>query len=124
MGDSRELRRSADVLELLEDTFAKAYTARADGKISYDQARAYMNDETWFNAKSAVKAGLADAITEPLEMAAKFDLDRYKFKNIPAKVKEKAALPKEAAWRARLASMDMAVTRIQTAAANRQGKNP
>lgn len=123
LGNGNDLRRAADDLDLLTDMFAKTYTARAKGKTDYDAILTYMDDETWFNAETAVEVGLADVITEPLEMAAKFDLGRFKYKNIPAKAKEVSALPKEAAWRARIASMHMTVTRMQNAAANRQGKH-
>lgn len=123
MGNANELRHTADDLDLLTEMFAKTYAARAKGKTDYDAMLAYMDEETWFNAETALEVGLADTITESLEMAAKFDLERFKYKNIPAKAKEVSALPKEAAWRARIASMHMAVTRFQqTAAANRQGK--
>lgn len=110
-GDGEALRKAADDIDLLKDMYAKTYTSRTNGKTKYDSMIAYMREETWFDSKSAVAAGLADAITEPLKIAARFDLERYKYKNIPAQVREKAALPKEAARRARLASMNMAVMR-------------
>lgn len=120
-GDSKALRRTAEDLDLLVDMFARTYTSRARGKTDYEAMLAYMDNETWFSAEDAVSAGLADIITEPLEMAAKFDLDRFKYKNIPAKARDRASIPKATALRARIASMTMDVLRMQqTAAANRQ----
>jgi hypothetical protein len=40
-----------------------------------------MSDETWLTAAEAVEAGLADEVEEPIQMAACFDLSRYK--NVP-----------------------------------------
>lgn len=66
LGNSRDLRAMADLLDELSDTIADIYAARAGG--SRASWRAAMQDEsggpdgTWYDAEGAVKAGLADSV--------------------------------------------------------------
>lgn len=80
MGDSDELRKNAELLDKLRDSMLALYVKRttSDEKAISDM----LNAETWLNAEEAKETGFADNITETLEMAAKFDLSR--FKNTPA----------------------------------------
>jgi ATP-dependent Clp protease protease subunit len=122
IGDANELRKSAELLEQLTDSYAKNYTARAGNKSSYEQFRTWMDDETWFDANAAVAAGLADKINAQLKTAAKFDLARCKYKNIPAQIKQQYSMPSDLARRIRLAEMDVEVAKIKNAIADRQSK--
>lgn len=119
-GDAAAFRKAAGELDLLSEVYAKTYAGRTGRKSSYEEIVRLMDSETWMNADMALSLGFADSITEPLDIAAKFDFSRYKYKNVPEATKEQSVLPPELARRARLASMDMTVTRIQTAPANRQ----
>ncbi len=59
-GNAAELRKQAEVLDKVAGEMAGIYAKRT-GK-SEDQARAWMDAETWFTGKEAVEAGLADEL--------------------------------------------------------------
>jgi hypothetical protein len=66
MGNARDMRSMADLLDALSDTIADIYAERSKG--TRDQWRAAMQaaeggpDGTWYDAKAAVKAKLADEV--------------------------------------------------------------
>lgn len=61
IGDHRELRAQADILEGLTNTLAKGY-AQATGK-TLDEIRQLMNDETFYFGDEISEAGFVDSIT-------------------------------------------------------------
>ena len=71
MGNSTELRKTADVLDKYEDRISAAYKKRMG--IDDDAMKALLADETWYNATEAVAAGLANATgnyaVEPVAVA-------------------------------------------------------
>lgn len=88
LGTAEDMRRTADLLDTVRGTLVDTYVRRTGndaGKVS-----AWMDEETWFTASAARDAGLVDAITEPLQLAASGDLSR--FKNVPATIKAKQAV--------------------------------
>jgi len=103
-GDSAEMRKVADQLDLVRDSLAGTYAAKTKDKSTLEQISDWMNAETWFNADESLKAGFVDQITDPIEIAAKYDLSRYRYKNTPV-VAEKIALPQDKAMRAMVARM-------------------
>lgn len=107
-GDSSEMRKVADQLDLVRDSLAGTYTMKSKGISSFEQISEWMNAETWFNSEEALKAGFVDEITDPIEIAAKYDLSRYHYKNMP-KIAEKISLPQDKAMRAMVARMTMKV---------------
>ena len=59
-GDSRDLRKTAEVLDMVKETIINAYeskTKRSRGDIS-----SMMDKETWMSADVAVKEGFADSV--------------------------------------------------------------
>ena len=40
-----------------------------------------MDEETWFNSSEAVEAGFVNFVEEPIKIAAKFDINKYDYKN-------------------------------------------
>lgn len=72
MGDANEMRKTADILDRFKSTAVAAYEKKT-GRSREDIAT-LMDEETWFTAEEAVAAGFADYVTEPLEVAASFDL--------------------------------------------------
>jgi len=92
LGDSAEMAKMAEVLDIISSNIADAYAAKAGGDA--DTWRAAMREETWYKAADAVKAGLADealpanggterAEDEPAEMHACFDLAAYGYNGPP-----------------------------------------
>ena len=68
MGESKDLRKEADLLDKLKSTLVNAYTR----KTGMDQAQVaeMMDAETWLDAVEAVALGFADAIEEGVAAAA------------------------------------------------------
>jgi ATP-dependent protease ClpP protease subunit len=60
IGNAAEMRREADLLDMVSENIASIYAQRAGGQVS--GWRAAMQQETWYTAEQAVSAGLADAI--------------------------------------------------------------
>ena len=107
-GDAVEMRKIADQLDLVRDSLAGTYATKTKEQSSLEQISEWMNAETWFNSEEALKAGFVDQITDPIEIAAKYDLSRYHYKNTPV-VAEKIALPQDKAVRAMVARMTMKI---------------
>lgn len=80
IGNADDMRDIADALDKIKSGMVTAYAARA--KIPTDGIAAMMSDETWLTAEEALDAGFASAIGDDVQIAAKFDLT--KFKNAPA----------------------------------------
>lgn len=75
IGDSNELRKTADVLDKIRDTMVTTYI-KASGS-DEEQIKQWIADETWFTAEEAKAAGFVDEITEEVEAAAGYDLSVY-----------------------------------------------
>ncbi|MDM4723402.1 ATP-dependent Clp protease proteolytic subunit [Micromonospora sp. WMMA1363] len=71
IGDARDLRDTADVLESLDGSIAEIYQSRAGGPA--DAWLDAMDRTTWYTAAEAVAAGLADAV---ISNKTKSDPDR------------------------------------------------
>ena len=76
IGNANEMREMAAVLDKIGDSLAGIYADRA--KSTKEQARAWMDAESWFSAQDAKAAGLADEIVSGTASAsAAFDLSGY-----------------------------------------------
>ncbi len=67
IGDAKDMREMADLLDELSDTIAGIYADRAGGSVA--SWREAMRAETWYSAHEAVKAGLADAVANDRQAA-------------------------------------------------------
>lgn len=104
MGNADQLRHTASVLDKFDDVLLAGYTAR--GKKSRDEFAEAMKAETWFSAAEAVEWGLADAIGQPLKVAACVAPGRYR--NAP-----EAVLNPHAAEQARQRRMEALKNRLR-----------
>lgn len=75
VGGVEDLLQASDALNKMRDVIASAYEQRT-GK-TQDAVLALMAAETWYTAQEAVDNGFADAITDPVSVAARFSLSRY-----------------------------------------------
>lgn len=92
-GESKDMQRTAKLLDSIRDGMAKAYAERSG--LEEAEVTAMMDAETWLDADEAIRLGFADEKGEENRLAAKFDLES-KFKDIPANVAKtlgKAAKP-------------------------------
>lgn len=76
IGNSTEMRKSADTLDRVKSGLLAVYQERT-GK-SDDEISALMTAETWISAEQAVELGFADEIEEPIRAAASFDMDEVR----------------------------------------------
>ncbi|HTY35432.1 head maturation protease, ClpP-related [Mycobacterium sp.] len=60
IGNAADMRTLADLLDKCSDNIADLYAGRAGGTV--DDWRAAMRAETWYSAREAVEAGLADEL--------------------------------------------------------------
>lgn len=70
-GDAAQLRKDADVLEVMETGVIKLLAQRM-GKTE-KEVLALMQDETWFSADTALEAGLIDEIIDPIDLSKAID---------------------------------------------------
>lgn len=79
VGNAGDLAQMSALLAKIDQSIAADYAARAD--ISAEEALAWMDAETWFNAAEAVDAGLADAALDVKAQHRAFNLSA--FRNAP-----------------------------------------
>jgi ATP-dependent Clp endopeptidase proteolytic subunit ClpP len=77
-GDAADMRKQADVLDKITNEIAEIYVKQTN--IPYNEIIRMMSEETWLTAEEAVAMGFVDSISEPIKVAAKYDVS--KFKNI------------------------------------------
>lgn len=75
LGESKDMRQTADVLDKLRDTILAGYVAKT-GKSEGD-VKKMMDAETWMTAAEALEHGFIDAITQPVKAAATFDVSSF-----------------------------------------------
>lgn len=63
-GNSKELRKGADDLDVINDTGRKAYLMKAGEKLSEEKLIEMMEVETWLSAEQCIEYGLADKYAE------------------------------------------------------------
>ena len=84
IGQAKDMRAEAEVLEKLDRSLATTYAKRSGG--DPETIASMMDETTWFTADEAVADGLADRIVDAKKIAA-FDGDLLKlFTDVPADV--------------------------------------
>jgi ATP-dependent Clp endopeptidase proteolytic subunit ClpP len=76
VGTSEEMARMADTLDKLKAGLVAAYRGKTG--LPDDEIAALMSDETWMTAAEAVEKGFADEVEAPVQVAASFDLRKFK----------------------------------------------
>jgi len=89
IGDSAEMRKTADLLDKITGTLIDTYVDRSGKKP--DEIRQWMDDETWFTAQEAKAAGFVDEITGETDAKAAFDLSV--FAKVPEKLQNNGGAP-------------------------------
>ncbi|MGR3593091.1 MAG: head maturation protease, ClpP-related [Limimaricola soesokkakensis] len=79
MGTAEDMRAMAEALDKVKGSLVQGYAAKSSRLP--EEISALMAAETWFDAKDALDAGLVTRIAEPVRMAARFDVAR--FRNAP-----------------------------------------
>lgn len=60
LGDSADMRKTADLLDKIRDSIVTTYQAKSS--LSTEDISAMMNDETWFSANEAISNGFATSV--------------------------------------------------------------
>lgn len=107
-GGADDFRAQADLMDTMKGNLVSTYANRT--KLDEETIGSLMSAETWMTADEAKQNGFIDDVTEELQMAARFDLSR--FKNAPRPTSKAAVLPAaNDAFRARAAAMKRRLAR-------------
>ena len=79
VGNAADMRKMADTLDKFKTGLVAAYQTKSGMETA--EIERMMAEETWITAAEAVELGFADQVEEPVQMAAQFDLTR--FRNTP-----------------------------------------
>ena len=84
-GKADDMRRTADLLDKVREQILDAYSCKS--KAGRQRLAEWMSAETWFTGAEAVDAGLADSVTQPVQIAALADtaklMGRYHYQHAP-----------------------------------------
>jgi ATP-dependent Clp protease, protease subunit len=83
IGNSAELRKTADVLDKYRDSIATIYKQGMVSKTD-EEIRQLMANETWFSADEAFSVGLVAAVTEPSKKVDAQPAPAGRFHNVPS----------------------------------------
>lgn len=73
-GNSKDLRKSADDLDIINAAMLQSYIVKAGGKLTQEKLEELTDGETWLSAEECIQYGLADEYAEQdanLDTAAK-----------------------------------------------------
>jgi len=87
MGTASDMRAMAEALDKVGGSLAAGYAAKSGRSI--DEIAGLMAAETWLDASEAKVLGFADRLAEPVRIAARFDVAR--FRNAPPALAEAIA---------------------------------
>lgn len=82
IGESQDLRKSADELDRLTDQMVAVYERRSKNKA--EDISSWMDAETWYGGAEAVEAGFCDRVIEVEAPAEAMAFDYTKFEHAPA----------------------------------------
>lgn len=94
MGDSEEMRQTADLLDKIRDSLVGTY-AKKTGKDA-ETIKRWMDEETWFSAEEAKANGFVDTITDEVSFSASV----RSFKKAPPILNKPSTTAPDAAKRA------------------------
>ena len=63
-GNARQLRKSADDLDVIMEGNRQAYLDKSNGKISEEKLKELLENETWLTAQQCLEYGFADEVLE------------------------------------------------------------
>jgi len=78
-GTADDMRAMAEALDKIKGSLIAGYVAKSGG--AEDDIAGLMAKEAWLDAAEAVELGFADRLAEPVRIAARFDVGR--FRNAP-----------------------------------------
>lgn len=91
MGTAIDMRAMAEALDKIKGSLLQGYAAKSGRP--QEEIAPLMAAETWLDAKDALDLGFADRLAEPVRIAARFDVGR--FRNAPPLLVEGAGVAAE-----------------------------
>lgn len=110
VGTSDDMRTMADILDKTNVSIMDVYKARTNNSV--DKLQNWMDAETWFSSAEAIENNFADAVDANMQIAARLDNSKHKFKHAPAALIER---PNATALKQRLAQMRAKMERRRAA---------
>lgn len=110
MGDAEEMRKAANDLDAVTKPIVKVYQKKVGDKLSEEEIRQLMADETWMTADEALERGFVDTVRGNSRGIARvgggrimcsgrlMDLARYHYRNAPKWPLKRAAAPPPATF--------------------------
>ena len=86
MGNAEEIRKTADVLDKVEEQMVAIYSQHT--AMTEEELNAALEAETWYTADEAVEAGFASGTVDYGQLAASYDISRYQYAHVPAGIVE------------------------------------
>ena len=74
-GEAGDMRKTADLLDKIKDEIMEIYSKRTN--LTFGELSDMMDKETWLSSQEAMDMGFIDKITEPMKIAASFDLSKF-----------------------------------------------
>jgi len=74
-GEAVDMRKTADLLDKIKSEIIEIYQKKTD--LTYDELSIMMDKETWLSSQEAIKFGFVNNMTEPMKIAATFDLSKF-----------------------------------------------
>ena len=74
-GEAGDMRKTADLLDKIKDEIMEIYSKRTN--LTFGELSDMMDKETWLSSQEAMDMGFVDKITEPMKIAASFDLSKF-----------------------------------------------
>lgn len=115
MGYASDMRQTADLLDKVDGTIVTTYCKRTE--LDESKVKDLMAAETWMNAQEALDYGFVDNITDAMQVAAHFDLSKFRYRNAPAQPAGTASASgrNEIETRSKLAHMTMVTRKLRVA---------
>jgi ATP-dependent Clp endopeptidase proteolytic subunit ClpP len=85
MGDAKEMRRVASLLDQVTDTVANTYAARSGQ--TKKKCLDMMDEETWMTAEDSLKLGFCTEVSEPVKVAAAVITKPEIYKHLPSSLR-------------------------------------
>jgi ATP-dependent Clp endopeptidase proteolytic subunit ClpP len=74
-GEANDMRKTAELLDKIKNEIIEIYQNKVS--LSYDELSNMMDKETWLSSEEALEMGFVNYITEPIKVAATFDLSKF-----------------------------------------------
>jgi ATP-dependent protease ClpP protease subunit len=94
-GNSAQLRKIADDLDVINKANKAAYLVKSDGKITDEELTEMLDNETYLSAEDCVKYGFCDEISSKVDNSVENHVEMLAYKNSIEKIYAMAEKPEK-----------------------------